>query len=70
MSSRLINHMNNKPFGAFLFLYSHNGNLTPSHMVFVYFSCCNLRGDYQECSFGGNDMESCLDMLSLLVRGG
>ncbi|SFE90067.1 hypothetical protein SAMN05216167_12196 [Spirosoma endophyticum] len=39
-------------------------------MVLLNFSCYNLHGEYQECSFGGDDVEACFDVLSELVAYG
>lgn len=39
-------------------------------MVLVFFLSRDPKGDYQGGSFGDQDIESCLDMLSVLVRQG
>ncbi|SFF32987.1 hypothetical protein [Spirosoma endophyticum] len=39
-------------------------------MVLVYFSCSDPQGEYYECSYGGETIETCLDSLSQLVRNG
>ena len=40
------------------------------YMILLYFSCRSPTGDYHECSLGAKDIESCLDMLSVLVEEG
>ncbi|MGM9511706.1 hypothetical protein ACS5NO_28485 [Larkinella sp. GY13] len=39
-------------------------------MAFVYFSCCNPMGTYQECSLGAENIDFCLEGLSCLVKNG
>ena len=39
-------------------------------MVSVFFACTTSQGEYQKCSFGGNDLESCLKTLDRLVASG
>lgn len=37
-------------------------------MVLLFISCCNPQGEYQDCSFGGDDIETCFEVLSELAH--
>ncbi|GAB4043446.1 hypothetical protein [Spirosoma jeollabukense] len=39
-------------------------------MVIVYFSGYDSLCDYHECTYGGKTIDSCFEMLSVLVRAG
>lgn len=39
-------------------------------MVFIYFSGFDAVGNFRTCSYGGPDMEACLDALTSLVNAG
>ncbi|GAB4035440.1 hypothetical protein [Spirosoma jeollabukense] len=39
-------------------------------MVYIRFSCTSPLGDYRNCSYGGDDIESCFDVLNMLVAAG